>query len=776
MALRQPHSLRPVLSTAGVSLGVALGGFSTVDAAKAQEATTTGEGAPSSTVTLDTVVLTGATGSANVNESGTGLSRLPGTVFETPREVQIIPQEIIKQQQAVTLQEALRNVPGITLSTGEGRGGGSGDQFRIRGLVAAGDVYRDGLRDFGAYTHDNFNTESVEVLKGPSGDAFGTGNMGGLINQSSKRAHLTDETVVNGLVGTGPLARIELDTNRVVGQDQALRFNLMGQKQDVADRDHVEADRAGLAIDWGTGIGTGTEWHLGYSYLRGRGTPDMGQPMAEGADGIYRPLLEYDIPGYDRDTSYLRSTDREDTDVHDITSALSHDMGNGWTLSNDTRLARYKRTRFATHPASLSQLDRDGNPTGYLDDLLNGEDVVMSYGAGGGMTYKQDGWGFQNVLAGRGEFATGGIKHKVQVGLDLSYQKDYRRRGTWLGERASGTSVLNPVFDAGDATFDWSDTRSQSTAFNAGLFLSDRMSLGNGWTLASAARLDYFENTFDGPFIASTDNVSTSGSSTKISPSLSVIYEPSENAMGYLTLSRTYRPQGADISVNANSFASEVAGDMEPERSDLIELGGKLNLLDGRLGLTGALFQITKRHSFGDTIDPETGEFPVGFFEAGSGRRIRGLELGATGEIAQGWTLYANYAYQKGEIRGGRGIDTDPTEDPIAGNEAPGVPRHNLSLWTSYAVPQAQAGLPGQVTVAGGIRYASDYFADTDNTAEIPETLSLDMMIAYEQDDWRVALNAYNLTDHQNYASAFSSSRVEPAAGRTFALSIGKRF
>lgn len=774
MAIRHPHSLRPVMSTAGVSLGVALGGLGTLGTAQAQDAATDETQAPAGVVTLDTVVLTAGGETANVNHTDTGLSRLPGTVFETPREVQVVPQEIIRQQQATTLQEALRNVPGITLSTGEGRGGSSGDQFRIRGLAAQGDVYRDGLRDFGIYTHDNFNTETVEVLKGPSGDGFGVGNMGGLINQTTKRARLVDETVVNGLAGSGPLYRFQVDSNRVVGAHQALRFNLMAQKQDVADRDHVESDRAGLAVDWGTGIGTGTEWHLGYSYLRERGTPDMGQPMAEGADGIYRPLLEYDVPGYDRETSYLRKTDRNDTDVHDITSSLSHDMGNGWTLSNDTRLARYKRTRFATHAGSLSQLDREGNPTGYLDDLLNGQDVIMGYGAGGGMAYKQDGWGFQNLLMGRGEFQTGGITHKVQAGLDISYQKDHRRRADGLG--AEGTSVLNPVFDQGNPAVTWDAERSTSKAFNAGLFLADRMSFGNGWSVAGAARLDYFENSFDGIFIADDEWVSTSGHSTKISPSLSVIYEPGKDAMGYLTLSRTYRPQGADIAMNANSFDNEVAGDMEPERADLIELGGKMNLMDGRLGLSGAIFQITKRHAYGDTVDPETGEIPVGFTDLGSGRRICGLELGVSGEVADGWNVYANYAYLNGKVRGGRGIDVDPESPPTVGKDAPGVPRHNLSIWTSYVVPQAQAKWGGDLTVAGGVRYASDYFANATNTAEIPETLSLDMMVSYEKDDWRVALNAYNLTDHQNYGSAFSSSRAVPEAGRTFALSIGKRF
>lgn len=757
----QPRSLRlgHALPGLGASLGVAVGGVGHMGPAAAQEAD---DGAvPAGATTLDTIAVT-ADEATNTNEAGTGVARLPRSVFETPRDIQVIPAEIIRQQQAITLEETLRNVPGITLSTGEGRGGSSGDQFRIRGLAAEGDVYRDGLRDFGAFTHDGFNSESVEVFKGPSGDNFGVGNMGGLINQSSKRAHLANAAEASVMGGTGPLGRAQLDINRVAGDGQALRFNLMVQKQDMADRDHVTADRAGIAIDWGTGIGTGTEWHVGYSHLRERGTNDMGQQMAEGADGIWRPLLEYDVPGYGRSTSYVRDSDVNDTDVHDVTSAFRHDMGNGWTLTNDTRLTYFKRERANSTPSGIPYMD-GGNG---LADLLAGAPVVRAYGAGGGISYRQEGWGIQNVLAARGEAQTGGISHDLMFGLDVSYQVDKRRRGTT--SRADDYSVVDPVHHRPYPPLTYNDPAERATAFDAALFASDRASLGNGWSITGAARLDHFENTFDNNK-PDPDAVSSSGSATRLSPSLSFIYEHDENLMGYLTLSRTYRPQGTDVAQSPNLLAGQRAGSLRPERADLIELGGKTNLLDGRLGLTGAVFQITKHNSF--DIDPATGDPVVGTGDAGQGRRIRGVELGVSGEITDEWSVYGSYAWLDGKVRGGAGVDP-----ALVGNRAPGVPRNNLSLWTSYTLPPGDMALPGDVTLAGGIRFASGYYANAQNTAKIPDTVSLDLMVAYEQDDWRLALNGYNLTDHRNYASSFSGSRVVPDAGRTFVLSLSKRF
>src|SRR5690348_1454641 len=123
--------------------------------------------------------------SHNNNTHGTGLNVVPTTVQDTPQAINVIDAEQMRQQGVTSLEQALRNVPGITVSIGEG-GTLAGDQFKIRGFDAKDDVYLDGLRDFGAYTRDSFNYEEVQVLKGPSGLMFGRGTTGGAINTLSK--------------------------------------------------------------------------------------------------------------------------------------------------------------------------------------------------------------------------------------------------------------------------------------------------------------------------------------------------------------------------------------------------------------------------------------------------------------------------------------------------------------------------------------------------------------------------------------------------------------
>lgn len=702
-----------------------------------------------------------ATANTNATAVASGGRMLGETVRETPQVVNVVSPELMQQKNVTTLEEALKSVPGVTLSSGEGRGGLVGDQFRLRGIQAKGDIYTDGLHDFGTYVHDTFNTEAVTVVKGPSGEAFGVGNLGGVINMQTRKAHLGDSNSASFSYSSGTTTRETIDMNRQIGETSAIRLNLLNQVGTVADRDNVTQNRQGLAIDYGTGLGTATEFHVGYEYLKSDGKPDQGQPMATNSDGISVPLLEFDIPGYDRSTSYVRSTDKDDVETHALSFSLRHDLSSGVTLTNDTRFKHYDRDFSTTTPGACSST--------CLASLLSGTDVAMSYGAGGGLTYKQDGWGFQNLTALHFDGDLFGRRNKALVGLDVSYQKDHRIRGSWTG-RNSDQTVLNPSYDVSGASVTYDESKpADSTAFDIGLIFTDRMWFTPQWSAQASARADYFDSTFDGYTIGASSESHTDAEASRISPSFSLIYEPSARAMLYMTAARSYRPIGTDIGSTSQGTSATVANDAyAPERSDNIELGGKMDVFGGALGLSGAIFQTDKKNSF--TV-AEDGTVTTGFSEDGNAVRIRGIELGASGHLTRDLTLSAAYAYLDGEVSAGKGVDA-----ASVGNDAPFVSKHNLSLWANYDIPPEVLDLPGDLSVGGGVTYASEYYTNADNTAMIPETVSFDAAIAYETEKYRVALNATNLTDHQNYSAAFGGTRATPSAGRTFALTVSMKF
>lgn len=750
------HALLSGAATAGVAMSMSMP-VTAIAQVVAADGATSGK-APAGGAVLPAVTVTG-NAIDNTNQASTGIARLPDTVKETPKVINVVPQEIIQQQRATSLEQVLKNVPGITLSTGEGNGGQSGDQFRIRGLSAKGDIYVDGLRDFGAYKRDSFNTESVEVIKGPSGESFGVGNVGGLINQTSKRANLETSTSIDQSVASASTYRTTVDSNWRLNDTSALRINGMFQDGEVPDRNHVKDDRKGVAIDFGTGIGTSTEWHLNYSYLYRNGTPDYGVPMAVGNDGISRPLTEFGVPGISSSTSYVRNTDHDKSSVHMVSSGFQTKLDNGITINNDTRLSVYERDFSATNPAGITNAN--------LRRLLNGENVALSYGAGGGMAYLQRGWAVQNVLSAKGEFNTGRIRHRAMVGLDMNYQRDHRDQGAWTG-RVNNQTVIDPNFQMTPGAFvTYGGTYREANATNVGVFANDRVWLTDQFSLLGSLRWDYFRSEY-GTNAASA--IGGTADSKKLSPAISAIWEPTKDYMFYTSFARTYRPVGTDIAMAVGGVQSEVPASgvgNEPERSDTIEVGAKLDFLDKRLGVTGAIFQTKKRNAY--TVDPVTGDITEGFAESGEGRRIRGVELGMSGRITSNWMANIAYAYLDGEV-------TSASTAANVGNMAPGVSRHNVTLWTSYDIPHTLLPLPGRLTVGGGLQYASDYWADSANTGRMPENFSVDAMIAYKIGKYRISLNGYNLTDRLNYQSSFNASRAVPTSRRTFLLNVGMTF
>lgn len=695
---------------------------------------------------------------SNTNRSPVGIARLGDTVHDTPKTINVISQKLIEQQHATSLEQALKNVPGITMSTGEGNGGQSGDQFSIRGMSAKGDIYVDGLRDFGAYKRDSFDTDSIEVIKGPSGAAFGVGNVAGIINQTTKRAVLDTGTSVNQSIGSASTFRTTVDSNFKLGDTTAVRINGMYQDGNVPDRDQVRDDRRGVAIDFGTGIGTNTEWHLNYEYLHRKGVPDYGVSMAPGDDGIYRPLTEYNVPGLSPSTSYVRDTDRDNTNTHIITSLFKKALGNGIAIENDTRVTVYDREFSATTPTGLKNSD--------LHTLLSGLNVPLRYGAGGGVAYRQSGWAVQNVLSGKFDFHLARFRNQAMVGLDTIYERDHRDLGKWTG-RINNQTVIDPVHSMpGNHSLTYGATTRSANATDIGLFTSDRFWLNDQFSLLGALRWDYFRSTFS----TNTSSMGGTSNTNKLSPSISAIWEPTKAVMLYASFARTYRPIGTDIAYAVGGSRSEVPSggpSSEPERSDTVEIGSKLDLLNGRLGLTGALFQTKKTHAY--SIDPETGDTLAGFKEDGEGLRVRGFEVGLTGKITKHWSANFAYAYLDGKV-------TYSSIPFRAGEDAPDVPHNNLTLWTSYDLPHVILPVPGKLTIGGGLQYASSYLANaakTANPGHIPSTFSLDAMIAYQYGRYSLSLNGYNLTNHLNYQSAFSSGRAVPTSGRTVTLNFG---
>src|SRR5271156_6817230 len=108
--------------------------------------------------------------------------------LDIPQSIDSIDKKELTEQHLPHVQDALRNVPGGTLNSGEG--GAHGDSVNLRGLSIPDSFYLDGVRDIGQYRRDTFNTDAIAVLLGPASAVFGRGSTAGVINSISKQPEL----------------------------------------------------------------------------------------------------------------------------------------------------------------------------------------------------------------------------------------------------------------------------------------------------------------------------------------------------------------------------------------------------------------------------------------------------------------------------------------------------------------------------------------------------------------------------------------------------------
>lgn len=690
---------------------------------------------------------------ANPLRDDTGIGRLPGTIQDTPQSVQVINEEILRQQGVTSLDQALRNVPGVTVAVGEGNGGLNGDQFRIRGFDAKGDIYLDGLRDFGTYVRDSFNYEAVEVFKGPSSETFGFGSTGGVINTRTKTAHLGDSYSIDGSLGTGPLYRVVGDVNQQIDDATAVRVVGMINEQDVEDRDHVTSDRWGLAGSLAFGLGTDLNWSLNYLHQHGDRTPDYGVPAVTPPDSeVSRPVTEY---GVSRDSFYGKKQDEDKSDIDMLTSRASWQVNDGMTLNNDTRVAYYAREFAASIPGCNADCSAE---------FFAGGNPEIAYG-GGNPSYNQQSWGFQNITSGVFDFHAAGFRNQAVAGIDVFYQNDHRAGRSIDGDKTP-PAIRNPndFFGIDDYTLPVNpDNIRKSYGTDLGVFVSNRFWFTEEVSILGGVRWDDYSATYK---VWNNDGYNKYEADNDFwSPKGSLIWEPTEEQTYYFSYATSSTVPGQFVAQAPNPI-NGAQPDLEPEENESFEFGGKISVLDQRLGISASIFQINKDNA--TFTDPVTGLATA----TGEKQRVRGFEVGMGGYITSAWSASAAYAYLDSEIRSS--VATDPALSTV-GNEVPNVPKNSFSVWTTYNILSHFEQVPGELLLGGGVTYRDEIYGNSTNTSELPENFSLDSFISYNLENYRIALNGYNLTDELNY-SANQNARAIPAAGRTFLLTVGATF
>lgn len=697
-------------------------------------------------------------------------------LVDTPRAVTIIPQQIIEQTAATSLQDILRTSPGITFGAGEG-GQPLSDRPFIRGQSSGNNIFVDGIRDTGGQQREVFNLEQVEVIKGADSVYSGRGSGGGSINLGSKTPRLQTFTHFGLGAGTDSYLRATVDQNWQLSDTSALRLNVMGSEGDVPGRDLVDYDKWGLALSYAIGLGQATTLTASYYHLDSNQMPDYGIPLFTkiGTRTTDSGILDvpyssfYGVAGRD----FLNNT------VDSFTVNVEHRISETLRLRNVTRYSETLNDYIVTNPG-------DGGAA----QFVAGE-WWMKRGT-------KSRWNPVDTLANvtdlSGSFTTGSIQHNFDVGLELTREKN-RNAGystfTTAGSACPTGYVMSAgnlsSLGAGDCTRVYSPNSgdawvgvinrgavSESTTETVGVYAFDSinlterliLNLGLRWDQYSVSGVNRSATAVAGVYGAVTETLPPDADWDFVNYQIGLVYKPTPNSSVYASYSTSSTPP--TIAAGDQNTASTAAqAILDPEESTSYEIGAKASLFRDQLQLSAAVFRLERQNAVTQTTPVVVQDGEV---------LVQGLELGVSGNITPKWQVFGGYTYMDSELVKGA-LTTGGLPNPLNGQKLANTPEHSFSLFTTYRV------MP-KLSLGGGLYYVSDSFGGNQggagggtNRIYAPEYTRVDLFASYEINDTAsLQLNVQNAGDEEYIIRTNGVHHADVAPARQAMLTLNLRY
>jgi catecholate siderophore receptor len=675
--------------------------------------------------------------------------KFPQPIVNTPRSVTVLTKEILEDKNATSLKEVARTTAGVTIGTGEG-GSAFGDRFFVRGFDVRNDVFLDGIRDPAVSIRENFFTEQIEILKGPSSTVDGRGTTGGAINIVTKQAG--DRTFYNAdsqFAGDGT-RRYTLDVNQVISPTLSFRMDGMYQNANVSERNYTNDNRGGglFAVKWAPT----KDITITANYVHNQmwGLPDFGVP--------YNNVLKvpFTMAGVPRDTYYgfvNRDFQRVQQDFGTLNSDIK--LNDMMTWTNKVRQERSVLDYLGTIPESpnLTALTTVLNPQSryQVADVLADQSMLTT------------------------KFDTGPVQHTLISGVEVSREKISINNYVGFSSEAIGVppapgSPVVPIFNPPD--FIGGANNPTLTATPTVIPVDTK----SGYVLENANYRDIIFLTagvrFDQYDIAAKKSGNeVSASNGMWNYNLGAVYKPLPIASLYWAYGTSSEPVGAEVDgtsttyggLNPNAPVNQI---FAPQRSRAMEVGNKWELFDRHLLFTTALF----RTDVNNAREQRT-VAGVQTITPSAAYHVQGVDVGAEGNITDKWSIYTGYVLMKTHV--------DHSAVPVnIGQPLAFVANQSFNVLTKYKLPY-DLEVGGQATYRSQICGGTLLVCNPTTVTLLPNYWRFDTFLegyVAKHYEWKFFVN--NIFNKLYYDAFYQSTApfVLQAPGRVIGGQLTARF
>ncbi len=664
-------------------------------------------------------------------------TRLNAPLNLTPLSVNIVSRELLNQQQAISLEDALRNVSGVSKFGSYG----VSDNINIRGFDIGLSGGAENYRVNGVMLRTPYSdyVEEVQVLKGPASILYGDVEPGGIINYVTKKPKGYDHGSFEMKVGDYGLYRPSIDIGGTLGDRLSYRLNAVYETSE-SFRDDVTSEQFMIAPSLTWQIGDQTSINVEGLMMNNEVTIDWGMPVGLPLERA-EELDPSNFYGYPDGTS--------EGGNNMISATFEHNFGD-WQIRNVLALSNQRRLLHDVYPIYNSTTDSVEYAFGDYRELSRTNT-------------------FSNFLDVTGMVMTGSVRHRLMASLDVS---SVSRPVAWnfVWPIPLSTSLTNP---------EWQNTALSSTP----ILDDDELPFTNRFGFNVQDLISLFDDKLNillgGRFSQFTNGTSFRGNADEPDD-----YEDTEESRFTPRVGLTYEIiDGTTVYGSyAESFSSVAPqpgrglDEPEPLLGDQIEFGVKQSLFDERLGITVSYFDLNRKNVLQfEIIDPNGSISDPDNFRANQSAEhsSQGVEVDINGKLMPNWQIFTGFSYFKTEVIDEvvQSGDSEPVD--FSGLELPNNPNTKLSIWSSYTLTQ---GLPG-LSVGLGAFYQSEMFGDRLNTEEniIDGFTRIDAMVSYEYKHLKLQVNVQNLNDVETFQRSIFGSFV-PQVPRRVLGSLAIRF
>ncbi|MGQ7853011.1 TonB-dependent siderophore receptor [Pedobacter sp. WC2501] len=642
--------------------------------------------------------------------------RLNEPLLEAPQNIQIVSNQILKDQQIISMSDGLiRNVSGAV------RLEHWGDMYTnilMRGSQIQ--AMRNGFNVVSSYwgplTEDMSFVDHIEFVKGPAGFMLGNGDPSGMYNVVTKKPTGLNQGEVSFTAGSFDLYRTTIDLDHKLTADGKFLFRLNAAAQNKASfRPYEKNDRYSFAPVLSYQITPSTKLTAEYTLQNAKMT-EVGSYYIFNTAGYASLPREFTLtqPG-------VQPTRIND---HSITLNLTQQLGQNWKLTAQAAYYKYLQNGSSSWPSAVY-------PNGTI--IRN----VGIWDAESSMKLAQ--------LFVNGTVKTGGIVHRILAGFDggkKNYIADWGQSHD-LDLASSPFNLYNPNYgfpSNGYPNFDRT-TPLEERAIAAGGLMDQKYLSGyvqdelgffdNIVRLTLAGRYTYVNQSAYG---------SPADKAKHVTPRVGLSVSVDKNTSVYAVYDEAFTPQ--------TGFFRD-GGTAKPITGNNKEFGIKKDWFDGRWNTTLSLYRITKQNEITGDPSNKAGEtFSIVIGE----KRAQGVEFDIRGELAKGLNLIANYAYTDAKVT----KVTDGVEGVYVGQVVPGFSKHTTNAWLTYSL---QNGALKGFGISGGFTYLVDRAVGTysgENANEnLPDYFKLDGGLFWSNKKIKVTANVFNILDKYLYSGAY---------------------